>query len=397
MGYVTFIYHPRAVEIEPLRLSEKTTPLPVYTADRAAKELKNIESGLINCNYSRCSPAWLSTFLLIIVPVRPWGIRARQLIRNTWYKGFKDSEDCMLRFAIGGRELEPNKMFEIGEENRTYGDIIYVDSVENPGSLTNKTMALMRWAHLHVDFSYLMKSDDDTYVFVKNMITELRKRSTNTKLYYGIMLINNPPIRGNYLWADSEWDLGLVYLPFAMGGGYILSHDLVQLISMLSSRLKWHVNEDTAIGAWVSAFDHERRSDNMFCQSGKLSTNPPGCNETILAHLFFGYSDDEIWQQFNLIYKQVNSNRPIKWKTTNSNKTDKVSVLSTSKPVTISNLKSTRKPSKINSTAISTKSVSRSTKKQSVTTKVSKPTNTASTKKPTIQRLGLPATDHSVS
>ena len=354
LGYVAFLYHPKPVEFVSPRVSptldiEDSTLPPAHI---------DVESNLIKCNYSRCSPVWFSTFLLIIVPVRPWGIKARQLIRNTWYKGFSDNRDCMLRFAVGGRGMGSNKRFEIAEENATHGDIIYVDCIENSNSLTNKTMSIMRWAHQHVNFSYFMKCDDDTYVFVKNMIAELKKRPTDTKLYYGIMLINNPPIKGNYLWSDDEWNLGLVYLPFAMGGGYILSHDLVQLVSVLSPRLKWHINEDTSIGAWLSAFDHERRSDNMFCQAGKVSTNPPGCNETILAHLFFGYTDDEIRQQFYHIYELVKSNKPIKiinWKMDikkSSNKKEKSlklpnSKLYTHKPVTLSDSKPTKKSSKV--------------------------------------------------
>ncbi|XP_065900509.1 beta-1,3-galactosyltransferase 6-like [Dysidea avara] len=397
LGYVAFLYQPRAVEIEPLTLVERST-LPSIHID--------VESNLINCNYSRCSPVWFSTFLLIVIPVRPWGIKARQLIRDTWYKGFKDSKDCMLRFAVGGRDLGPNKRFEIAEENGTYGDIIYVDSIENSRTLTNKTMSIMRWAHRHVKFSYLMKCDDDTYVFVKNMIAELKKRPTDTKLYYGIILVNNPPIRGNYLWADDEWDLGLVYLPFAMGGGYILSHDLVQLISVLSPRLKWHINEDTTIGAWLSAFDHERRTDNMFCQAGKLSTNPPGCNETILAHLFFGYNDDEIRQQFYHIYEQLNSNKPIEiitWKTNSKKGSNKkttnvpnskssTSKLSDSKLTkkssgtsTLSGSKSTRKPSKLTkSSDISTLSA---TTKPVVTTKSMDDSSRDKSAKSTSERL----------
>jgi len=206
--------------------------------------------------------------------------------------------------------MGPDKRFELTEENGTFGDIVLVDAIENVATLTNKTLAIINWAHHHVKFSYMLKCDDDTYVFVKNMIVELRKRPTTTKLYYGKIIQNSPTVHGNFRWADETWDLGPAYLPFAIGGGYILSHDLVAILSEVSPHLKWHVNEDTAIGAWISAFDHERRSDEKICQVWKSKTTPE-CEEPILAFLFFGYSNDELKKLFRDLRKQVKFNKNI--------------------------------------------------------------------------------------
>ena len=94
--------------------------------------------------------------------------------------------------------MQSTQRVELTKENETFGDIIFVDIKEDITALTNKTLALINWAYHHVKFSYLMKCDDDTYVFVNNTIAELRKRLTTTKLYYGIMKINGKPIHGNF-------------------------------------------------------------------------------------------------------------------------------------------------------------------------------------------------------
>ena len=126
------------------------------------------------------SDVWFSTFLLIVVPIRPLDNQdsRRQLIRETWFEGFNNSQDVALRFIVSTKAMESDKQVKLTEENGTFGDIIFVDAKEDFNALTNKTLAFINWAHCHVKFSYLLKCDDDTYMFVKNMIVELKKRPT---------------------------------------------------------------------------------------------------------------------------------------------------------------------------------------------------------------------------
>ena len=185
---------------------------------------------------------------------------------------------------------------------------LLIPATEGSSVLTNKTLAIINWAHNHVKFSYLVKCDDDTYVFLKELIVELRKRQTNTKFYYGKILPSSKPLRGNIKWADNEWDLGPLYLPYAMGGCYILSYDLVAILSKLSPHLKWHINEDTAVGAWLSAFDIERRSDERFCYWWKdvikFGCIWSCCEQPILVFMLHGFDHSELKKQFNLFHEQ---------------------------------------------------------------------------------------------
>lgn len=47
----------------------------------------------------------------------------------------------------------------------------------------NKTLTLMKWATENVKFTYLMKCDDDIFVYVNNAITKLKRRLTTKQLY----------------------------------------------------------------------------------------------------------------------------------------------------------------------------------------------------------------------
>ena len=235
------------------------------------------------------------TFLLIIVPVLPSSFRARDVIRNTWYKGFNDGDDVMLRFAMGIKGIDANVTDQLAGENSTHNDLIIFDNFkENKSVLTNKTLKIMQWAYENVDFTYLLKCDDDTYVFIKRMLHELRKRPTTKRLYYGVINTKGRPQKEGDPWPDLGWDISETYLPYALGGGYILSADLVSLIVEDMEFLRWHPNEDTAVGSWLAPYDYERRRDKMICIMFFNKKRSKKCPEYHIMHLFFGLERDEL-------------------------------------------------------------------------------------------------------
>ena len=261
----------------------------------------------VNCS---CSPdVGFSTFLLTVVPSGPSDKDSRQVIRDTWFEGFNNSQDVALRFIVGTKAMEYDEQVKLIKENGTFGDIIFVDTKEDFSARTNKTLALINWAHRYVKFSYLFKCDYETYVFVKNVIVELKKRPTTTKLYYGKVFRSASIIRGDSKYADNNWNLGQTYLPYAQGGGYILSHDLVSSLSEQSPRLMWHVNEDTAVGAWVSVLDHEERSDGKFCAWHKGQSID--CKFPILAITLNDHTTEEIQKHFHYLHKHSSDNTTV--------------------------------------------------------------------------------------
>ena len=230
------------------------------------------------------------TFLLIMVPMRPDSFTVRKLIRNTWYSDYKDHPDVMLRFLVGTKNLSTVNMELLNEEQSQYGDVVYSDLQESYKALTNKTIEMLKWSHEHVNFSYLMKCDDDTFVYVDLLVSELRKRPRTTGLYYGRIEYYSPVLRDpKYQWVDKDWDLAATYLPYAIGGGYILSWDLVGMLARQSSYLKWHPNEDTAVGSWLAPYRYERRSDHLFCVTSVFGTLKHKCAHFPLFHIFYTY------------------------------------------------------------------------------------------------------------
>ena len=236
-------------------------------------------------------PITLYTFLLILMPIRPDAFEKRKLIRNTWFKGYENSPEVMLRFFVGTRVISDLIGKELLEEQSTYNDVVFIDHRETPRALTNKTIALIKWASENVNFTYMMKCDDDTYVYVDNVVSELKKRPSTTSLYYGKMIYHGSVMRNRkFKWADPKWDLGETYMPYALGGGYILSSDLVVMLAEQADYLKWHPNEDTAVGSWLVPYEYERRSDDLVCVSDVNGTLKYKCVEKFpIFHIFYRY------------------------------------------------------------------------------------------------------------
>ena len=247
-----------------------------------------------------------TTFLLIMVSMQPERFSARQCIRNTWYRGFSDSEDVMMRFVIGTKGLTNPVTLRLQNEFDTYGDIALLEHTEDSSvTSTNKTLSIFIWAHDNVNFTYMMKTEESTFIYVKNMIDELRKRPKHTGLYYGKIQFKRRPIRKGSPWADPDWDLAKYYLPFALGGGYILSTDLITLLVHRRQYLAYHPNEDTAVASWIAAYRYERRNDKLMCVTpfGRSKTLEGKCESRVIARFCYGLTGADLQKWFKTLYE----------------------------------------------------------------------------------------------
>lgn len=64
--------------------------------------------------------------------------------------------------------------------------------------------------------------------------------------------------------VEDDWYLCDHYLPYASGGGYVLSVDLVDLIVANSDILHLYNSEDISVGVWISPYEVERKHDERF-------------------------------------------------------------------------------------------------------------------------------------
>ena len=77
--------------------------------------------------------------------------------------------------------------------------------------------------------------------------------SVFTGLYWGYFdgrapVITNPKKK----WHETSYPLCDKYIPYALGGGYVVAQDLVHFVADNADKLQMFLNEDVALGTWLA-------------------------------------------------------------------------------------------------------------------------------------------------
>lgn len=98
-------------------------------------------------------------------------------------------------------------------------------------------------------------------------------------LYWGFFDGRAPVIRDpRNKWYEKAYTLCDLYLPYALGGGYVLARDLVGYLVENSARLQRYSNEDVSVGTWLAPLKgvhriHDARFDTEFKSRGCQNTH----------------------------------------------------------------------------------------------------------------------------
>ena len=167
------------------------------------------------------------------------------------------------RFVLGIEDIEEGKQDKIIKEAKLYDDIIYFTDVKNSYStLTDRIVRVFQYIITEQQYNYVLKCDDDTIPDVRRIATELQNRENPGRFYWGGMNLGHVLSKG--IWRETKWSACQTYYPYAYGGGYILSWDLVQLMVESVPYLKRYNSEDVSVGSWLSAYNIERKHDTRF-------------------------------------------------------------------------------------------------------------------------------------
>ncbi|XP_016979015.1 beta-1,3-galactosyltransferase 6 [Drosophila rhopaloa] len=175
-------------------------------------------------------------------------------------------------FAIGTVKISSSLEAELLSEQNQHKDLLMLqhhhDTYDN---LTDKLLQALDALIDNYEFSYIIKVDDDTYVKLDSLINELvsydrkllRKmseygRDPIPQLYWGYFN-GRAKIKGKGHWKESNYYLSKNYLPYALGGGYVLSRKLCEYIVNSSQLLTPYVSEDVSVGTWLTPLRHVYR------------------------------------------------------------------------------------------------------------------------------------------
>ncbi|KAL2091120.1 hypothetical protein ACEWY4_013383 [Coilia grayii] len=224
----------------------------------------------------------LSAFLVVLITTGPKYTERRSIIRSTWLS--RRDPDVLALFVVGTEGLAAEELTSLGTEQTRHRDLLLLpelhDSYDN---LTAKLLHMYSWLDRSVDFRFVLKADDDTFARLDLLKEELRARREPAgaeRLYWGFFS-GRGRVKAAGKWKESAWELCDYYLPYALGGGYVLSADLVRFVRLNAAYLKTWQSEDVSLGAWLAPVDVRRVHDPRFDTEYKSR----GCsNKYLVTH-----------------------------------------------------------------------------------------------------------------
>ena len=222
--------------------------------------------------------------LLIVVRSLADSAEKRNAIRQTWMKDAMTSFSqfkILVRFAVPGMGISSYYLNALKEESAMHKDMVVLsDSSDKPES--ESLLFELIWATQNYNFAYLMKTRDNMYIrinqLIKNVLKELVEKKP--KAYLGYFEGNGDP-RGNEKLPEPDWFLCDHFIRYAHSGGYILSDVLVKRLLSQAKFLHPYNNEDVAMGTWLSPFKDVELMHNIYFDTaiGK----PRGCNDELIV------------------------------------------------------------------------------------------------------------------
>ncbi|XP_047523945.1 uncharacterized protein LOC125062222 [Pieris napi] len=152
---------------------------------------------------------------------------------------------------------------KIDEEVDKYGDIIQEGFIDSYNNLTLKSIMMLKWVTNNCGDSvrYILKTDDDMYINVPNLMTNLQNRSkihdqTKEKEYLliGDLICGARPVldTSNKWYSPRYMYSGRVYPRYLSGTGYVLSTPTAHALYQAALRTHYFHLEDIFITGMCS-------------------------------------------------------------------------------------------------------------------------------------------------
>ncbi|CAN0055017.1 unnamed protein product, partial [Ectocarpus fasciculatus] len=166
------------------------------------------------------------------------------------------------------------------------GDVLYVNAPDGYRNIVYKVKHMMGLVR-HIDFKFLLKADDDTFVCVERLANFLHNQpeESKDKIYAGVPTACNSPANpsvnvGRVIkdhkdkWYDQKFVhhtlAGLDCYPVYMQATfYVLAQPLVEHLYRGREHYDTFINEDVTVGSWLLGVDRALGTIHDF-QSSRL-------------------------------------------------------------------------------------------------------------------------------
>ncbi|XP_022909833.2 uncharacterized protein [Onthophagus taurus] len=215
---------------------------PNFSDDVKCFNLDTFKTLILPKNFCRKS----SNLLIIIASATKNNLR-RDAIRETW-GNLRSERKAQKYFLLGNDNFKIQEL--ILKESYFYQDIIQVDFEDTKYNLTLKSIVMLKLVTTFCkqNVTYLVKTDDDSYINVNYLEWVLMKREPK-RVLVGI-LYKNSPRRTNTIdkWYIPKNIYKKKHYPnYLSGAGYVMSMDVANLLYQKSFEEMLYVLEDVFI------------------------------------------------------------------------------------------------------------------------------------------------------
>ena len=219
-----------------------------------------------------------NTFLIVVIFSSSSNDDRRHAIRETWLR-LSAKRKIRHYFIVGTLDLNESELNSLYSEQRLYNDMVLFPHLRDTySSLSLKLLLTLKWFSNKMSFNYLVKVDDDSFLRIDQLFDELLDRTiakTDTKPLYMGYFDGRAHVKRSGQWSEPNWLLCDRYLPYALGGGYVVSQELVRFIAKNAPLLQLFRSEDVSLGVWLSPFNinriHDIRFDTEYMSRGCLN------------------------------------------------------------------------------------------------------------------------------
>jgi len=240
--------------------------------------------------------------LLVIICSAMSNFQERQTIRDSWASDTASLPQTKVIFLLGTiGNLTNDLQTNVTRESDVHDDILQEDFIDSYANLTVKSLMLLKWfSQSCKNVPYVLKTDDDVYINLKNLHALVTKNK-KTNLLMGTLICGATPIRDPYnKWFSPKYMYGKKRYPnYLSGTAYLMSRSITSTLYEAALETPVFHMEDIFITGILAQSIGVRPEDNVGFSYIKRRATPCLYVQTISSHhLSMGEMKD--------MYKKVN-------------------------------------------------------------------------------------------
>ncbi|TRY68439.1 hypothetical protein TCAL_05625 [Tigriopus californicus] len=262
------------------------------TRDAYEMILPNVSTNLVA---SLCTPTSSSgqssakssaaPVLVVVICSAVRNFEARRAIRTTWAQKDLVPPGVRIVFLLG-RGQNFTGQNSVIREAKEFGDIVQENFLDSYANLTIKSLMMLKWYTQNCDkVPYLLKTDDDMYINLKNL-HQILLANQKPNLLLGNLICGAKPIRDPYnKWFAPEYLYDSEYYPnYLSGTAYVLSRSTAKIFLEAAGSVPLFHMEDIYITGCLARFVGIRPEDHRGFSYEKRAILPCLYSQVISSH-----------------------------------------------------------------------------------------------------------------